>query len=194
MEILVELKGQTALVMHNIRLADPDDEITRAITEISGKRKKTDADRLEIARLEFLGGLYYDAAIGVYVPSWNILKCLERAGSITKQGTAVIRSVSVTTDKVPLKYEGPETPEELWRQKERHFRRQVVVKRNTVTRMRPMFLPWQLRFSCELAEDILNPQDFAEICHQAGRMEGLCDARKLGYGRFEAETYYEAPD
>ena len=58
--------GGSPLVMHNERLADPLDEYVRDIAKLSRKRQKTEADHLEIARLEFLGGLYLN---GDGVPS-----------------------------------------------------------------------------------------------------------------------------
>lgn len=56
------LTGVTPLLVHNARLADPLDPIVRQTKPISGKRSKTEEDHLELARLEFIGGLYYDQA------------------------------------------------------------------------------------------------------------------------------------
>lgn len=39
----------------------------------------------------------------------------------------------------------------------------------------------------ELLEDALDFADLVAVVELAGRVEGLGDARKLGYGRFEAE-------
>lgn len=44
--------------MHSGRLADPLNPIAKAVKKVSSKRMKTDADFAELARLEFLGGLY----------------------------------------------------------------------------------------------------------------------------------------
>src|SRR5262249_49765792 len=61
-KLLLKLDGTAAsggspLVMHNERLADPLDPFARDIAKVSKKRNKTEADHLEIARLEFLGGM-----------------------------------------------------------------------------------------------------------------------------------------
>ena len=192
MEVLIELKGLTPLIMHNIRLADPDDSFTRAIAEITSKRKNmTDADLTEKEKLEFLGGLYHDPDIGVYIPSRNIIRCFESAGAITRQGTTVTRAVSVLTDRFPLDYVGPRSPLELYEKLEHRFRVCVGVQRAKIMRMRPIFRQWGLNFSVELAEDILNPREFTEIASKAGRSVGLCDARKLGNGRFDAVVHYD---
>ena len=81
MKVTLKLDGSTAvggapLVCHNERLADPLDPIVRDIAAISKKRNKTEADHLEIARLEFHGGLYTNGN-GPCLPAWNILRCLQ---------------------------------------------------------------------------------------------------------------------
>src|SRR5688572_21014856 len=80
----------SALVLHNERLADPLDSMTRAIGTFTKKRNKTITDHEEIARLEWYGGLYTtlrieaaDADVIVpegaqpCIPAWNMLRCLQ---------------------------------------------------------------------------------------------------------------------
>lgn len=186
MNVAIELTGMTGLVMHNERLADKQDEFARAIAEITSKRKKTAEDAAAIERLEFLGGLYYDPDVGVYVPAWNVVRCLEEAAKIRRLGTALIRALSVTTDRVVVEYSGPRKPPELWEAPAFRFRKSVGVQRNKVMRMRPIFRKWSVCLQAELLADVLDPSDLTEIANAAGRSIGLGDARKLGYGRFVA--------
>jgi len=188
MKVMVQLTGKTALVQHNVRLADKLDEYTKQIAEITGKRKKTEADEADIGKLEWFGGLYHDPEIGIYVPAWNVVRCFERAATITRLGTALIRAFAVSTDKLPLKYDGPAKPEKLWELQEYRWRTTVGVQRAKVTRVRPIFRRWSLELEAELLEDVLDPDDLRRIIDLAGRSEGLGDARKLGYGRFTAEV------
>ena len=60
MDVLLQLQGLEALVPHNERTGDPLDPFARAISAISGKRKKSEADYWDMAKLEFLAGLYTD--------------------------------------------------------------------------------------------------------------------------------------
>ena len=69
------------LVCHNERLADPLDEYVRAIQAIAKKRGKAEADHAEIARLEFLGGMYTNGN-GPMLPAWNIIRCLVGEGDL----------------------------------------------------------------------------------------------------------------
>ena len=188
MHVLLRLTGITGMVMHNPRLADKRDPYTKAIAEITSKRKKTDADENEIERLEWFGGLYHESEIGVYVPTYNVVRCLERAGTITREGSTIVRALAVFTDKVPLIYDGPREPEKLWEKPEYRLRRILGVQRAKVARMRPIFYRWAVEMEAELLEDVMNPENFAQVARMAGRSEGLMDARKLGYGRFESEV------
>jgi hypothetical protein len=148
----------------------------------------TDDDRAEIARLEWYGGLYHDADIGVYVPSWNIIRCIERGASITRKGATVLRALSATTDRVPLEYDGPTDLAKLYDRREFRLRKMVGIKRMRVVRVRPIFRTWALTFDAELLTDVMNLRDFIRVVEQAGRSEGLGEARKLGYGRFTPEV------
>lgn len=189
MRVILKLDGATGLVMCNERLADPLDEYTKAIKAITAKgSKQTDADRLDVSRLEWFGGIYHDTDVGVYVPTWNLVRCLENAGKITKKGTSVIRALSPVSDRAPVLYDGPKRPAELWERPEFRLRKMVGINRKRVVRMRPIFRRWSLEVEAEMMEDVLNPADFEMIAEQAGRSEGLCDARKLGYGRFKVEV------
>ena len=193
MQVLTEMIGVTPLVMHNVRLSDPFDPMTLAIQEITAKKGKnrTDSENMEIHHLEFLGGLYYDADVGVYVPSANILKCWQEAAKVTKQGRQLVRAVALLSDKMRLQHSGPAKAEDLWGKPEFRHRAMVGVQRSKVPRMRPIFRAWKLSFELELAQDIMNPQDLKTIISLAGRIEGLGDGRTLGNGRFTAEVHYD---
>lgn len=188
MRIVLTLTGTSGLVMHNPRMIDPEDEIVRQIAEITAKGKKqTDADRAMVGRLEFMGGLYYSPEIGVYVPSWNVVKCINRGAVITKNGKDVLRSLSVLGEAVPLIYDGPREPSKLYERAEFRFRKEVGIGQKKVMRVRPMFRQWSLKLEAELIEEVMNPADLLRVAETAGLVEGLGDARVLGMGRFRVE-------
>lgn len=188
MRIILKITGRSGLVMHNPRLIDPEDEIVRAIAEITAKgSKQTDADRASVGRLEWFGGIYHTPDAGVHVPSWNIVKCLNRGGVITRQGTDVLRALSPVTDVVPLIYDGPRDLDKLYERPEFRFRKEVGIGQKKVMRVRPIFRRWALEFEAELIEEAMNPGDLLRVAETAGMVEGLLDARKLGYGRFSVE-------
>lgn len=193
MQVLIELKGTTPLIQHNARMVDSADEFTRLIADITAKKKKTAADYEEIAHLEFLGGLYYDPDIGVHIPTWNIIRAFEDGGKISRQGTAIVRAVAASTDRVKLEYDGPRKPEELWQIPSFRFRKAVGVNRNRVIRVRPQFRKWALTLQADILDDVIDLDDFSRIVEIAGRAVGIGDARKLGYGRFTATIVEAGP-
>ena len=187
MRVLIELTGTTTLLMHNDRLADKADELTKAIAEITAKKtNRTETDDAEIERLEFMGGLYYDPGLGPYIPTANLVRCFENAAKVIRQGANLVRAFAVTTDRVRLEYAGSRKPAELWADPLHHDRRLVGIQRGKVIRVRPCFRQWALTVEAELLEDVMDLDTIKRIVQSAGRMEGLGDARKLGLGRFTA--------
>lgn len=184
MRISVELTGTSPLLMHNPRMVDPDFEIVRQIKALTSKRKKTDEDLAMIARLEWYGGLYEEDG-AVVQPSSKPRKSLINTAKINKAGKMVERALSFENLNVPLIYEGPKTIDELFGQKRYHSRMSVGVGNKRVMRVRPQFFPWALKLSGLFVEDAgLNFEDFARIVELAGVVEGMGDARVIGYGRF----------
>ena len=189
MHLGMTLKGVTGLLMHNPRLADPSDEYTRALAEITSKGSKmTDADYAEAARIQWYGGLYHDPDMGLYVPTWNVVRCLEQAAKVTRQGTTLVRALAVLSDRVPLVTGAPRDLAQLYARPEYSSRMSVGIQRGRVMRTRPIFRSWSLVLEMELMEDVLSYSNLVTIADLAGRSEGLGDARKLGFGRFSAEV------
>ena len=87
-----------------------------------------------------------------------------------------------------LVYKGPRDATGLWEDETFRYSASVRVGRGVVTRMRPRFPDWQVVSQWELMTDILNLRDFSAIIEAAGIIEGLGEARRIGYGRFTAEV------
>lgn len=182
------LTGTTPLVLHNPRLADPEDDITREIAEITSKRKKTDEDRRAIGRLEWQGGLYLDNDQLPAIPAANVKKSIIEAGKTRKLGKQIGRAASMIDFMVPIAYDGPKDIEKLYARLEFRLRATVVNNgKGRVVRVRPQFPQWSLTTSVEVIEDMLNPADFREIAALAGVIEGLGDNRVNGFGRYTVE-------
>lgn len=177
--------GTTPLLMHNARLSNPLDEVAKAMKRISSKRTKTEEDHEELARLEHMGGLYFDSDAGPYLPGQNFERCLVDAARITKSGKKIERGVFVETNVNPVAYRGPRTVEGLW--KDDNFRHSASVKigTNRVTRTRPQFRDWTVDAEGVYDPAVINLEELAEIAGTAGRMIGLGDWRPR-FGRFEA--------
>lgn len=177
--------GTKPLLMHNARLSNPLDEVAKAMKRITAKRIKTDEDHEELARLEHMGGLYFDPEIGPYMPGQNFERCLVDAARITKSGKKIERGVFVDTDVNPISYDGPRDIDGLW--KDENFRHAASVKVGTsrVTRTRPQFRSWAVEAEGEYDPTVVSLVELGEIATTAGLMIGLGDWRPR-FGRFEA--------
>lgn len=179
--------GTTPLLMHNARLSNPLDDVAKAMKRISSKRVKTEDDYEELARLEHMGGLYFDPDVGPFVPGQNFERCLVDAGRITKSGKKIERGVFVETDVNPLAYEGPRNVDGLWKDENFRHAASVKVTTNRVTRTRPQFRQWAVEAEGMFDPAIIGVDELREIADTAGRMIGLGDWRPR-YGRFEAQV------
>jgi hypothetical protein len=186
MRVQLTMKGTSPLVMHNVQLADPTFSIAKAIAAITSKgSKQSDDDRLEVSRLSFHGGLYMGRG-GPVMPSPNILRTIANAAKVRRLGKDVERSMIPTSLEFPLMYKGPREAAALWENEAFRYSAPVRIGKNVVTRMRPRFPEWQVVSEWELMTEILNLRDFVALVEVAGIIEGVGDARRIGYGRFTA--------
>lgn len=185
MKLTIELTGTTPLLMHNVRLANPDNEFAKAIAAITSKRKKTEEDRQEMSRLEWFGGIYADND-GPFMPSTNIHKCFVETAKIHRLAKAVVRGVVMYHLQDSLDYDGPTSIESLWKLPQFRFVTPAKVMGKTVIRTRPCFPKWVVTTEVELLTDVLDEQQFRDLVALAGLIEGLGDGRSKGYGRFTA--------
>lgn len=183
-QVIYTIQGVTPLLMHSERLANPFDDLTKSIKAITGKRKKTEDDLLEISRLEWLGGLYFDADFGVHVPGYNLFAALICGGKLQKLGSTIKRAAIVQEDKVALVYEGPADPDGLFADRKFVDIRSVKVGTSKVARCRPIFKDWRCTFTLLFEESALQRADLDRALQDTGAMIGLGDYRPR-FGRFE---------
>jgi hypothetical protein len=181
------------LLMHNERLADPLNEFALEIGKLSRKRGKTETDHLAIARLEFVGGLYYDENDGPVMPVWNIVRCIQNAGKQHKLGASVLRGVIPATETTPVIYEGPRDIEGMWEAGTFALRKSVGIGSSRTMRTRPVFTDWRIEALIEVDLRILDPEKINQLVEEAGRYQGLGDNRPV-YGRFLGQAVLVAEE
>jgi hypothetical protein len=185
MKVRLQLQGVEPLLMHSDRLSDPLDPHAMALREVTSKRRKTDDDHREMARLEWRGSLYWSDRTGVYIPGRNIEKCLIEGARISRMGRQVERGLFVLSNEAKLEYDGPSDLDKLWADERFRDRRSVGVGARRVMRTRPLFPEWTTTVEAELDTAVLGLEDLKRIANEAGRQVGLGDFRPR-YGRFLA--------
>jgi hypothetical protein len=179
--------GKAPLLMHNGRLIDPLDTIVKQIHEVSSKTRKTDDDHWEMAKLEWLGGIYYEREVGPFIPAWNLQKSIVEGARLSRDGKKIERGVVFDSVVLPLEYDGPRDPIELFEDKQFVSRMPVRVSSARVMRTRPRFKKWRLKASGQYDGSVLDLADLRRAADMAGAMIGLGDSRPA-FGRFTAEV------
>lgn len=179
-----KLTAASPLVMHNGRLANPLDPMAKALKSVSGKRAKTDADYEELARIEFLGGLYVGDD-GPCIPGELIEAVLIAAAKKAKRGPQA-KAGLLSDANHRLDYNGPREPDALWQAEEHRLVAGVRVGQARVMRTRPIFRDWSAEIFVDFLPGQLNRGEVAEMVRVAGEVVGLGDWRPR-FGRFTAE-------
>jgi hypothetical protein len=188
-KIRTRLVGVTELNMHNIRLANPDDEWTRKIAALTGKRKMSEEDRREKARLEFLGGLYIHES-HVIVPQPNLKRAFKEGAKSIRMGRNIDRALHPADalaymEGLPLEFpDSGMAPDELWETR-RYSDTTIVASPGRVPRTRPRFTEWALTADWTLYISLVSVADFRTIAEYTALVEGLGDNRINGSGRFQ---------
>ena len=181
-----KLTGVSPLLMHNGRLADPLNPHAKAMKEISSIRKKSDEDYEELARREWVGGMYEDDEGYPCLPAEAINATIIEGARKSKLGKQFAPAVFVDKD-ARLKIGDSRKAAELWGDDRYRDTRSVKVTTNKVSRTRPRFEKWSAEIEVQINTDIVNPGQVTKALEDAGLLVGLLDYRPR-YGRFEVEA------
>jgi hypothetical protein len=182
-----KLTGVSPLIMHNGRLADPLDYYTKKIGEVSKKRKKTEADHEQMAKLEWLGSLYLSDEKPC-IPSHVIEAVLIGKGGAARKmrmGKQAMAGLIVEKDAI-LEYDGPQDLEELYKDERFRLRAKVNIQGASVIRTRPIFHPWSAEIEVLYLPELIDKDTIIQWAEIAGAESGLMDWRPK-FGRFTAE-------
>lgn len=178
----VRIDGVSAMLMHNGQLANPMNEWAKAMKKITSKRKKTDDDLIELARLEFMGGLYVDEAREPCIPGHCIEGYFARAAKTIRKGKEGVAGIS-SDGNWPLIYDGPRDPDKMWESGKFYDSRGAKVNGSKVQRTRPLFPKWALEFEVIYDTEILDLEQIKDILAAGALTNGLGDYVPK-FGRF----------
>jgi hypothetical protein len=181
------LTGVSPLIMHNGELANPLNPIVKEQKKISGKRGKTEADLEELARLEFIGGLYYSDNPGVILPAEVLEATINGGARKFKEGMSA-KAGLVVMEHAKLEFlDNGLTPQELWEKEQYRFQKMVTVARARILRTRPIFDNWSADIEVTYEDTVCDTSQVYKWLKKAGEIVGLCDWRPR-YGRFTVEA------
>lgn len=186
----VKIRGIEPLLCNNGAAADPMNHLQKEKKKYTGKRKKTDADHIQIAKLDFLGSLYMKDGRPV-MPGRNLEAMIAGKGGAArkqKEGQKAKAGIRVHGS-WPLIYDGPTDPEELWEDGRFRSTERVNVQQSANMRTRAIFTDWACEYTMLYDPDVVNLEDVIEWLHMAGQ-GGLGDWRPR-YGQFEVESVEE---
>lgn len=152
--------------------------------KVSGKRNKTDADLEQLAKLEFLGGLWLCGRVPC-IPSTVLEAVLIEGAKKFKLGPKAKAGLVVQDDAV-LNYEGSSTPEELLENEKFRLTCGVRIQRNRIMRTRPKFDEWSAEFTVTYNENIIDSESIENALIKAGEEVGIGDWRPK-FGLFIVE-------
>ena len=182
----LRLDGVTPLLMSSGE-ADREGDTYRAYRALSKKRGKTVEDESRLRELEWYTRIYYDDQIGCYLPGKNIKELIREAATKWRKGEDVVRALMIPRYRIPLLYDGPRTPDELWREGYKF----VAMVANAgagsgrVERCRPCFDEWALETEIAIDPEDLSDDDL-EAAVARSEKYGLGDGRRIGFGAFKA--------
>lgn len=184
--IQFKITGASPLLMHDDKTANPLNEYSKKLKALTSKRKKTDDDLLEIARIEWEASLYYTKQKGYFIKGDCFAASFLEAAKSKKLGTAFKQAVSIPDDPMLVFPHMKLTPDKLFDKLQYVDMRTVKVMRNKVMRCRPIFNDWSCEVTVFFDETRLDELEIEQIVAHAAQYIGVCDYRPK-YGRFTAE-------
>lgn len=164
-------------------MCDPASRFAIELKKISGKRAKTEADYAEMARIEFLGGLYLSDGRPC-LPGEVVEAALIAGAKKMKKGSQAKAGI-VVPNPSPLIYNGPTDPNEMWADERFRLTVGVRIGQTRIMRTRPKFPEgWWAEIEILHLADIVDSKDIHEMLVTAGRVIGIGDWRPR-FGRFE---------
>lgn len=183
-EIDFHIRGRTRHTQHNPQTVNPRNEYARAMKAITSKRKKSEEELEELARLEWEASLYLKDG-KIVVPGNVIEGALCEAGRKSKTGPEV-RAGLWSPGSWELDFPGKERPIQEIMEDENHFYvTRVGIKTSSIMRTRASFPVWSLRFRVCYLKEIFGERDIFNLVEVLGNFVGLSDCRTKMGGRFD---------
>lgn len=183
--VKVNIRGVRPLLMHSAAGADPLSEWAKARKLVSGKKNKTEADHLELARIDWYSSFYCNDKKEPVILGTMLEACCVAGAKRSKQGQIAKASILIN-DNPSIVHDHPAgkkaTADDFWTMPRYRDVRGVMVNRSRIMRYRPVFSVWNCTFEAMLSD--LDASTFKSILETSGRFIGIGDYRPK-FGLFE---------
>lgn len=190
------LTGDGPMIVKNVQMANPLNKFSKALKSVSSKRVKTDADHIEMGRIEFLGSLHMHEELGPVLPGACVVAAINAAARKTKEGQLAKCAVfAAAPGYFRLEYDGVRDPEAMFADESPRptpgaegfrFTSLVTRQKARVVSVRPIYHDWYADVSLMYEDSIINFAQLDRWIQKAGTMCGLCEWRPT-HGRFTAK-------
>ena len=169
----VSLTGVTPMIIHNGRTANPMNSYSKAMKNITSKRKKTEEDIEELLSIQWESSLYWSDKIGLHMPTENILAALLKAAKKHKLGPSISGFVFDEAVGFPIIAPHHDNFEEFKKDLSNKFVKAVTIQRSKTISCRCILNNWALSFSCEIDESIIDPSSAKLVVETMSKRIGL---------------------
>lgn len=190
---LVKITGMDYLLQNNPQTVDPFNRYSKAKKAITNKRTgKTEDDLIELGNIETESKIYFDDALGVYVPNrWLTEAICTAAFSTVKIGKDKMRGgVFATDSKAKLEYDDMKKVKTIadvvMNPKFRH-RAMLPQGQVRVPKDFPIFKNWSFETIIEFDDSVIDFEGLKRIIERTAKYVGFGDFRPT-FGRATAEV------
>ena len=188
----ISITGINYLLQNNPQTVDPFNRFSKMKKGITAKRTKTDDDLLELGNIETESKIYFDDALGVYVPTrWLTEAICTAAFGVIKTGKAKMRGgVFATEEKAKLHYEDmgkvKTISDVVLNPKFRH-RAMLPQGQVRVAKDFPIFKGWSFSTVVEFDDTVVDFSSLKKVVERTSMYVGFGDFRPT-FGRATAEV------
>jgi len=192
-QVKIKITGINYLLQNNPQMVDPFNRFSKLAKAITKKRTgKTEDDLIELGNVETEAKLYFDEAIGVYVPSrWLTEAICSGSFKVIKIGKGAMRGgIFATEDNLKLTYDGmgkvKTVADVVMNPKFRH-RALLPQGQVRVPKDFPIFKNWSFETIIEFDDTVVDFNGLKQVVERTAKYVGFGDFRPT-FGRAMAEV------
>ncbi len=188
----VTITGIGPLLQNNPQTVDPFNRYTKMKKPLTSKKAKTEEDLIELGNLDTESKLFFDAKIGVYVPTrWLTEQIVTSAFGIIKVGKDKMRGgIFAMEDKAKLTYDGMNKVKVISDiVYDSQFRHRMILPQQNIRIAKdfPIFNNWSFSTVLEFDDTVVDMTGLTNILKRSAMYVGFGDFRPT-FGRAKAEV------